>query len=86
MARFVMRRGKLTPIEDAGPLAKAADNGEMRSTAVGCPRKREQAARLRKLSAAGVDARYDPRTGQLVYQGGYHAQRAVAKLSGLEID
>lgn len=84
MAKFLVDKdGSLVPLTNAN-RPRVADNGTMRSMAMGCPRVRDQAKRLKMLSDRGVQAHYD-HAGQLVYEGGYHAQKRAAKMAGLEI-
>jgi len=89
--RYVMDGGRLMPVEQAGGRARetirAADNEEMRSGKCGCVLPAEQKRRAAKLARLGVkNPRYDQRTGELVYEGGYQAQKIVARMHGLEVD
>jgi hypothetical protein len=79
---FVMRGERLISAE----RARRMDNGRMRSMALGCPDPAEQKRRLATYAEHGVEARYDRDTGELLFDGGYGAQRKLAKLHNLEID
>lgn len=86
MARFVMRNGTLVPIAQAGMIAKSADNGAMRSMAMGCATKSGQIKRIKHFAKRGIDVKFHPRTGQMLFSGGYHTQKKLAAHSGMEID
>ncbi len=87
MARWVYpRNGPRVLVSPGHPLTRIADNGEMRSSAMGCATKKGQAKRLKIYARKGVNARFDKRTSELVFQGGYVAQKRLKEIHGLEID
>ena len=77
--RYVMRNGQLVP-----GVARKHDNNVMRSMAMGCPDEAEQARRLELYAAEGIEASYRP-TGELQFAGGYHTQKRLARIHGLEV-
>jgi hypothetical protein len=65
------------------------DNGEMRSSAMGCVDPVEQKKRKAIYASKGLDVDYHPETCEMIYrggQGGSKAQQVAAKLHGLDID
>jgi len=89
--RYVVGKdGTLIPWDRATSDQRARgrnrDGDRMVSMAMGCPNKREQARRLRRMAAAGItDVHYEPRTGRLCFSGGYAQQKRLARLHGLEV-
>ena len=87
MARWVYpRNGPRVLVSPGHPLTRIADNGEMRSQSMGCVTRKGQEKRLRLFAKKGIAARFDERTGEVIYQGGYAAQRRMKEIHGLEID
>lgn len=80
---FVVRNGELVCVRNR---PKKADNGLMRSLSMGCYTPSEQQKRLAKFREAGIEASYDRATGELLFEGGYAAQRKLAQMHKLEID
>ena len=96
-ARIFGKRKKLSPgvhtfacrdgaiVEVGRGAVKKHDNGTMVSMALGCPNLEQQAERLAMYSAAGVEGRFHPATGEFIFEGGFNAQKKAARLHDLEV-
>lgn len=86
MATFLVASDGALVEASATNRPRVADNGEMRSSTMGCATRKGQAKRLKLYARKGIDARFHPKTGELLYQGGYAAQKRLKNIHGLEID
>lgn len=84
--RYIRRNGQTVPAMPGDKELRIPDNDDMKSFGMGCPDPAEQKKRLAKLSRKGVDgARYDPQTCELMFPGGFHAQKKVAEAHGMRV-
>ena len=81
---LVSRGGQLVEVPTG--TVKKRDNNRMVSMAMGCPDPAQQRERLQMYAGKGIDAHYDPKTAELIFDGGFHQQKRAAKLHGLEVD
>lgn len=69
----------------SGKSMSRASNLQMKSMAMGCAVASDRAKRLLDFNSMGIDAHYHPETCELVFDGGFQAQKRLAKYHGLEV-